>query len=67
MISHIGEVRVPNDFGKLMGLLSKDALQDFLKEHGGDYAGLEKSEQKNLNKELNKLCTDLVKKYYIKR
>lgn len=66
VISHIGEVRVPNDFGKIMGLFSKDALQDFLKEHGGDYAGLEKSEQKNLNKELNKLCTDLVKKYYIK-
>ena len=66
VISHIGEIRVPNDFGKLMGLLSKDAMQDFLKGHGGDYAGLEKSEQKNLNKELNKLCADLVKKYFIK-
>lgn len=66
VISHIGEIKVPNDFGKLMGLLSKDALDDFLKEHGGDYAGLEKSEQKNLNKELNKLCSNLIKLYFIK-
>jgi len=64
VISHIGEVKVPNDFGKLMGLLSKDALDDFLKEHGGDYAGLEKSEQKNLNKDLNKLCANLIKRYF---
>ncbi len=65
VVSHIGEVHVPKDFGKIMGLFSKDVLEDFLKEHGGDYAGLEKSEQKLLNKELNKLATDLVKKVYM--
>jgi len=65
VVSHIGEVHVPKDFGKIMGLFSKDVLEDFLKEHGGDYACLEKSEQKLLNKELNKLATDLVKKVYM--
>lgn len=65
VVSHIGEVHFPKDFGKVMGLFSKDALDDFLKEHGGSYAALEKCEQKSLNKELNKLCTALVKKVYM--
>jgi len=65
VVSHIGEVHVPKDFGKIMGLFSKDVLDDFLKEHGGDYSGLEKSEQKLLNKELNKLATSLVRKVYM--
>lgn len=65
VVSHIGEVHVPKDFGKIMGLFSKDALEDFLKEHGGDYSALDKSEQKLLNKELNKLATELLKKVYM--
>lgn len=65
VVSHIGEVHVPKDFGKIMGLFSKDVLEDFLKEHGGDYSALDKSEQKLLNKELNKLATALVKKVYM--
>lgn len=65
VVSHIGEVHVPKDFGKIMGLFSRDVLEDFLKEHGGDYSGLEKSEQKLLNKELNKLATALVRSVYM--
>ena len=65
VVSHIGEVHVPKDFGKIMGLFTKDALDDFLKEHGSAYAALEKSEQKLLNKELNKLATALVKQVYM--
>ena len=63
--SHIGEVHFPKDFGRVMGALSKDVLDDFLKEHGGSYAALDKCEQKSLNKELNKLCTALVKQVYM--
>ena len=48
VVSHIGEVHFPKDFGKVMGLFSKDVLEDFLKEHGNLYAALEKSEQKVL-------------------
>ena len=40
-------------------------LEDFLKEHGNLYTALEKSEQKLLNKELNKFCTALVKHVYM--
>lgn len=65
VVSHIGEVHFPKDFGKVMGLFSKDALDDFLKEHGSAYTALDKCEQKSLNKELNKLCTTLVKKVFM--
>lgn len=65
VVSHIGEVHFPKDFGKVMGLFSKDVLDDFLKEHGSAYTALDKCEQKSLNKELNKLCTILVKKVYM--
>lgn len=61
VISHIGEVTLPKDFGKIMGMFSKDILEDFLKEHGGEYTALDKCEQKSLNRELNKLSTGFVK------
>ncbi|MBP3288576.1 MAG: RNA ligase, Rnl2 family [Muribaculaceae bacterium] len=61
VISHIGEVALPKDFGKIMGMFSKDILDDFLKEHGGEYTALDKCEQKSLNRELNKLSTGFVK------
>ena len=65
VVSHIGEVHFPKDFGKVMGLFSKDVLADFLKEHGGEFDNLDKCEQKTLNKEVNKLCTALVKQVYM--
>jgi Rnl2 family RNA ligase len=61
VISHIGEATLPKDFGKIMGMFSKDILEDFLKEHGGEYTALDKCEQKSLNRELNKLSTSFVK------
>lgn len=61
VVSHIGEVSLPKDFGKVMGLFAKDILDDFLKEHGGEYSALDKCERKTLNRELNKLATDFVK------
>lgn len=65
VISKVGDVSFPNDAGKLIGLLSKDVLEDFLKEHSGSYAGLEKSEQKIFNRHLNKLSAELIKKLYM--
>jgi Rnl2 family RNA ligase len=64
VISKIGHVSIPKDMGKLIGLFSKDALEDFLKEHSGRYASLEKSEQKILNTYVNKNVTILLKKVY---
>ena len=65
VVSKIGEVSVPRDFGKLMGLLSKDIINDFLKEHSSNYALLEKSEQKIVNQHINKQATALIKKVYM--
>jgi Rnl2 family RNA ligase len=62
VISKIGQISIPKDTGKLIGLLSKDILDDFLKEHSGNYAAIEKSEQKILNRHVNSLTTNLVKK-----
>ena len=65
VISHIGAVEWEKNLGKSIGMFSKDVLTDFLKEHGGSYAALCKYEQKQFNKELNKLCTRLVKESYM--
>ena len=65
VVSHIGEVHFPKDFGKVMGLFSKDVLADFLKEHGSEFDTLDKCEQKTFYKEVNKLCTALVKQVYM--
>ena len=64
VVSHIGQISVPRDTGKLIGLFSKDILEDFLKEHSGKYAALEKSEQKILNRHINMQATELIKRVY---
>ena len=64
VVSKIGHFSVPKDTGKLIGLFSKDILDDFLKEHSGKYGGLEKSEQKILNRHANSLATNTIKKVF---
>ena len=66
VVSKIGHISVPKDTGKLIGLFSKDALDDFLKEHSGEYAAIEKSEQKILNCHVNSLTTSIIKDVYFK-
>lgn len=65
VVSHIGEVSLPKDFGRLMGALSKDAFEDFLKEHQSDFLDLAKNEQKALTKELTGLATQIIKHVYM--
>jgi Rnl2 family RNA ligase len=64
VVSKIGQIFVPKDTGKLIGLFSKDVLDDFLKEHSGNYAAIEKNEQKILNRHINSLATNLIKRVY---
>jgi Rnl2 family RNA ligase len=66
VVSKIGQISVPKDTGKLIGLFSKDILDDFLKEHSGEYAAIEKSEQKVLNKHIGSLATALIKVVYFR-
>jgi Rnl2 family RNA ligase len=63
VISKIGEV-AQKDLGKLQGLLGKDALDDFLKDHKMEYQNLEKNEQKAVNKHLNTEASKLLKAYF---
>ncbi len=64
VISKIGQISMPADFGKLTGLFGKDVLEDFFKEHSGEYSALEKSEQKILNRHINQLTTAFIKQMY---
>jgi hypothetical protein len=66
VVSKIGHISVPKDTGKLIGLFSKDILDDFLKEHSGKYAAVEKSEQKILNRHINTLATSMIKNVYFR-
>ena len=59
--SHIGEVSFPKDLGRVSGLLAKDVLEDFLKEHAEGYNNLAKQEQKTLNGLLSKRAIDFIK------
>ena len=62
VISHIGEVQLPRDFGKLTGLYAKDVFEDYMKENAVAYNELERKEQKAINKELAKLAAAMIRK-----
>lgn len=65
VVSHIGEVQIPRDLGKLIKEMSYDVVEDFLKEHSALYNVIDKSEIKIFNKELNKKISAIVKKVYM--
>lgn len=52
IISHIGNVE-KGDFVKLMGRLTKDVMEDFLKEYGEEFKKLDKTETKKISKIVN--------------
>jgi Rnl2 family RNA ligase len=66
VVSKIGHVSIPKDMGKLIGLLSKDAIEDFLKEYATPYAALEKNEQKVLNTHISKEAAGVIKEVYFR-
>ncbi|MCL2131639.1 MAG: RNA ligase, Rnl2 family [Lentimicrobiaceae bacterium] len=66
VMSKIGQISLPKEVGKLLGLFSKDILEDFLKEHSGKYAVIEKVEQKILNRHVNSFAINLIKEIYFK-
>ena len=61
VISHIGEVQLPRDFGRLTGLYAKDVFEDFMKENSVAYNELERKEQKAINKELARLAAAMIR------
>lgn len=64
VISKIGEVDSQKDKGKLIGLFSKDVLEDFLKSFEDQYRSLEKSEMKAITKNLNTVTSGLISDYF---
>lgn len=65
VISHLGEVKV-EDFGKVLGLASKDALEDYKKDFG-TLNLMEKKEEKMVTKYLQSEMANLVKKILVYR
>ena len=61
VVSKIGRISIPKDIGKLIGLFSRDILEDFLKEYSADYNAIEKNEQRVLNKHVNELAVKVIK------
>lgn len=62
VISHIGEVQLPRDSGKLTGLYAKDVFEDYMKENAVAYNELERKEQKAINKELARMAAAMIRK-----
>lgn len=60
VISHLGEISVPKDLGRLLGMYSKDILDDFLKANADKFNRLEKAEQKAFTKQINQLAVKVV-------
>ena len=57
-MSKIGEV-TQKEFGKVIGLFSKDVLEDFNKDFSNQYEWLKNQEQKQLNKSLSKRLSQI--------
>lgn len=62
-LTNVIEVNPKKDYGKVLGMFSKDILTDFLKDHKIEYESLEKNESKAVNKFMNKHASALVTKY----
>ena len=62
VISKIGEVSF-SDFSKVLGLLNKDILEDFIKDNGSPFEALEKAEQKQIKKRMGAVSAKLLRTY----
>lgn len=63
VISHIGELDMPKQFGMLMKEYCADVLEEYVKDYPA-YNELSSNEQKVINKSLNKLAADLIKRKF---
>lgn len=61
VMSKIGEV-TPKDFGRLLGMFSKDVVEDFEKDYRAVLDKLDKREVKQITKSFGKAAAELVKR-----
>lgn len=66
VISH-GEIEeiTQKSFGRLLGLFSKDALEDFVKDHGEAFDALEKKDKTVIKKVLNREAGNVIRPHFI--
>jgi Rnl2 family RNA ligase len=64
VISKFGDV-TEKDFGKLCGMFTQDALNDFKKDNEPLYFTIVKEEQKILNKRANTECANMLRKNFL--
>ncbi len=60
ILSHFGRVK-DNDFGKILGMFSKDTLEDYMKDQEESFESLSTKEQKLLKKHSQMQCSQLLK------
>lgn len=63
VMSHIGELDMPKQFGLLLKEYCADVLEEYVKDHPA-YNELASNEQKVVNKTVNKLAADLIKRKF---
>lgn len=63
VVSHLGELEMPKQMGLLIKEFSADTLEEFTKDHP-EYNELSSNEQKVVNKELNRLTVDIIKRKF---
>ena len=67
VISHVGEDSITDkDFGKLLGMLMKDIMTDFIDEYGHRFEVLEKGEKKAITKMMQVDSANLLRTEFVK-
>ena len=64
VISKIGTI-TDKDFGKLMGFLNKDTIEDFLKDNKEEFIVLDKKEQKYVTKKIGSENANIIRKDFL--
>ena len=63
VISHIGEIEMPKQTGLLIKEYSLDVIDEFTRDHP-EYNNLSSNEQKAVNKVINRLVVDIIKRKF---
>ena len=66
VLSHGDIENITNkDFGKLLGIFSKDAFDDFMKDYGEEFDKLEKKEKVTIKKTMNKEAGNVIRPNFV--
>jgi Rnl2 family RNA ligase len=69
VMSHLSDVKFPNDFGTVMKEFTSDVYQEFIDENTDNrtvFTSLSKDEQNKFTRHIGKICGNLIKDTYMK-